>query len=322
MKLTHEEVEDALTIVRRHIAPTPAYTWPLLTRRAGVDLVIKHENHTPTGAFKIRGGLVFVERLQRRGLPPGLVTATRGNHGQSIAASAKMAGIPSVIFVPEGNSVEKNAAMEAFGCQLKIVGKDFDEAREAAAKEAALHGFLSISPFDRDLVSGVATYAYELLTIDPIPEVVFVPIGLGSSICAMILMRDLLGLKIDVIGVVAEKAPALYKSFKEKKLIKTATAATFADGIACRAPHPEALDIILKGAADVIMVSEEEIADAIRIFYTDTHNLAEGAGAAALAGFMKVRSSVRHRRAAVVLTGGNIDRKTFLQVLMGKLPTI
>jgi len=319
---TLSELEQATTVVRTLMPATPAHTWPLLTQRAGLQIVVKHENHTPTGSFKARGGLVYIEALRSSGkIPKGLVTATRGNHGQSIAIGASRCGIPALIVVPEGNSVEKNAAMEAFGGELIVAGKDFDESRQTAAQIERERNYHFIPSFHRKLVLGVATYAYELFTTHTDLDAVYVPIGMGSGICALIAVRDLLGLKTDIVGVVAEKADAFARSFEEGQLVTTDTANTFADGMACRQPPEESLEIVLNGAARVIRVSEDEIASAIRHFYTDTHNLAEGAGAASLAALLKDSNTERYNKAAVILCGGNIDMSVFAQVIDGKTPT-
>lgn len=271
-----DQLADAAEVVRRFVPPTPAYAWPLLKKRTGVEVFVKHENHTPAGAFKIRGGLVYFDALARAGrLPKGAVTATRGNHGQSVAAAATHHGIPSVIVVPEGNSVEKNAAMAAFGAELVIAGADFDESRGVAARIAEDRGYHFIPSFHADLVRGVATYAHELFTAVPGLAVVYVPIGMGSGICGMITVRDLLGLKTEIVGVVAGNAPAVALSFEAGRPVSTASAHTFADGMACRVPDPDALSIIGAGAARILRLSEDEIAEAVRIAYTDTHNLAE-----------------------------------------------
>ena len=320
---TLHELADAEKIVRGFVPKTPTYAWPLLEKRSGVKIFVKHENHTPTGAFKARGGLVYVDALMRSDAPPkGLVTATRGNHGQSVALAATRNGVPCVIVVPEGNSREKNAAMRAWGGELVIGGADFDESRLIAAGIAEERGYSFTPSFDRDLVKGVATYALELFTDAPDLDVVYAPIGLGSGICGLITVRDLLRLKTEIVGVVAANAPSYALSFEAGRPVPTNSARTFADGVACRDPQPEAFEIIRAGAARVLTVSEDEIADAIRIYYADTHNLAEGAGAAPLAGLMRERERYAGKRAAAVLAGGNIDAPTFAEVLAGRTPPV
>lgn len=307
-----EDVEAALALVRAAVPATPSYGWPLLAKRLGAEVVVKHENHTPTGAFKVRGGLTYLDWLVREnpGIA-GVIAATRGNHGQSIAFAAHRHGLPATIVVPHGNSAEKNAAMRAFGAELIEHGNDFQAALEEAARLAGQRRLHMVPSFHRNLVLGVATYAFELLRDHADIDRLYVPIGLGSGICGCILARDLLGLKTEIVGVQAERAPAYALSFRDRRAVATETADTFADGMATRVPDPDALDIILRGAADVVTVSEEEIAEAIRIYWTDTHNLAEGAGAASLAAACKERGRNRGRRLGLVLSGGNIDLALF-----------
>ena len=320
---TLDELHDAASSIRAVVPPTPAYAWPLLAKRVGATVVVKHENHTPIGAFKVRGGLVYVNALCRAEPDlKGLVTATRGNHGQSIALAAARHKVPVVIVVPEGNSREKNAAMEAFGAELVTAGKDFDESRVIAAEIQKQRGYHYVPAFHRDLVRGVATYAYELFSSFADLDVVFVPIGMGSGICGIITVRDLLGLKTEVIGVVAENAPAYALSFKAGQLVPTNSARTFADGMACRDPNGEAFDIIKQGAARIVAVSEDEIAEAMRVYYATTHNLAEGAGAAPLAALLKERARYAGKRAGLILSGGNVDMPLFMQVLRGETPAV
>ena len=318
-----DELGDAMAVVRGLMAPTPAYGWPLLNRRLGVDLIVKHENHTPVGAFKIRGGIVYLDQLQRAAeLPAGLVAATRGNHGQSVALAARRYDIPCVVVVPEGNSTEKNAAMQALGAELVVFGKDFDESRSHAAAIQRERGFHSVPSFHRDIVRGVATYAHELFAGHDRLDAVYAPIGMGSGICGLITVRDLLRLKTEIVGVVASNAPAYALSFDAALPVSTPTAHTFADGMACRDPHPDAVAIVNAGVARMVAVAEDEIADAIRLYYTATHNIAEGAGAAALAALIQERERLRGRRAAVILSGGNIDMEVMRQVLNGETPQV
>jgi threonine dehydratase len=318
---TLDELHDAAASIRALVPPTPAYAWPLLAKRVGATVIVKHENHTPIGAFKVRGGLIYVNALCRaEPYLKGLVTATRGNHGQSIALAAARNKIPVVIVVPEGNSREKNAAMEAFGAELVTAGKDFDESRVVAAEIQKQRDYHYVPSFHRDLVRGVATYAHELFSSFADLDVVYVPIGMGSGICGVITVRDLLGLKTEVVGVVAENAPAYALSFKAAQLVPTNSARTFADGMACRDPNGEAFDIIKRGAARIVTVSEDDIAEAMRIYYTTTHNLAEGAGAAPLAALLKEKARYAGKRAGLILSGGNIDMPLFSQVLRGETP--
>ena len=315
------ELEAALPLVRSVVPATPQHAWPLLARRTGAQVWVKHENHTPIGAFKIRGGVTYLDALKRSGRQfSGVVTATRGNHGQSIALAAARAGLPCTIFVPHGNSREKNAAMQALGAELIVIGSDFDACRPHAAEFADRHGYHYVPSFHADLVKGVATYALELFSAVKDLDAVYAPIGMGSGICGLISVRDLLGLQTHIIGVVADAAPAVALSFEQGRLLNTNAAATFADGMACRVPVAEPLDIIRRGAARVVRVTEDEIAEAIRAYYTDTHNLAEGAGAAPLAALLKERSSMQGKRIGLILSGGNIDREPFADVLAGNTP--
>ena len=315
------ELAAAAAIVRKVVAPTPAYAWPLLAKAAGADVIVKHENHTPTGSFKARGGLVYVDALLRAGpRPTGLVTATRGNHGQSVAIAAARHGIPAAIVVPEGNSSEKNAAMAAFGGEIVTGGKDFDESRGVAAEIVRRRGFHFVPSFHRDLVKGVATYAHELFESHADLDVVYVPIGMGSGICGLITVRDLFGLRTEIVGVVADKAPAFALSFAAGHPVQTDAARTFADGVACRDPPAPALDIVKEGAARVVRVSEDEIAAAIRVYYATTHNLAEGAGAAPLAALLQEKARYAGKRVGLILSGGNIDMPALAKILRGETP--
>ncbi|HVY42665.1 MAG TPA: threonine dehydratase [Hyphomicrobiaceae bacterium] len=315
------DLEAASDLVHAHMPPTPQYAWPLLARRTGVEVWVKHENHTPIGAFKVRGGLVYMTELKRSGEnPAGVITATRGNHGQSIARAASAVGLASTILVPHGNSVEKNAAMRAFGAELIEHGRDFDEAKDEAARLAEQRNLHYVPSFHPALVKGVATYALELLRGAGELDAVYVPIGMGSGICGLIAARDLLGLETQIIGVVAENAPCIALSFEAGKPVPTNSARTFADGMACRVPNADALEMILRGAARIVRVSEDAIADAIRIYYEDTHNLVEGAGAAPLAALLQERGLQQGRRVGLILSGGNIDRSVFAAILSGKTP--
>jgi threonine dehydratase len=314
---TLAELEAAAALVHAAFPPTPQYAWPLLAQRVGVEVWVKHENHTPTGAFKVRGGVVFMERLKRENPNvAGVVSATRGNHGQSLAYAGARYGIPVTILVPRGNSAEKNNAMRAQGARLIEHGQDFDEAREEAARLAQAEGLLFAPSFARDLVLGVATYALEFLRAAPPLAALYVPIGLGSGICGCILARDLLGLKTKIIGVQSTEAPAYALSFAAGQVVTTATAQTHADGMATRIPDTGALDIIRKGAARIVTVTDDEVAGAIRAYWQDTHNLAEGAGAAPLAALLQERDAMRGKRAGIVLCGGNIDLALFRDWVM------
>jgi threonine dehydratase len=318
---TLSELEAAADFVHATVPATPQYAWPLLAKRTGAEVWVKHENHTPTGAFKVRGGLVFMDELKRtRPDVTGVVSATRGNHGQSIALAARNAGLRSVIYVPHGNSVEKNAAMRAFGAELFEHGEDFDAAKEAAAEAAKAQGLYFVPSFHPALVKGVATYALEFFRAVAELDTVYVPIGLGSGICGVIEARDLLGLKTKVVGVVSDQADAYALSFESGHVVSVNSVNTFADGIAVRVPDAEALAIIRRGADRIVRVTDAIIAEAIRAYFQDTHNVAEGAGAAPLAGLMTERERMTGKRVGVILCGGNIDTALFCRILSGQLP--
>lgn len=311
-------LEAAAQLVHRVIPPTPQICWPLVCQRAEAEVWVKHENHTVAGAFKVRGGLVYMEALkQREPRIAGVIAATRGNHGQSVAFAAKRAGLRSVIVVPHGNSREKNAAMRALGAELIECGSDFQEAYEHAARLAQAERLHFVPSFDAALVAGVASYALELFSAVANFDAVYVPIGMGSGICGVIAVREALGLRTEVVGVVASGAPAYALSYAAGRPIATESALTIADGIACRVPDPEALEIIGKGASRVATVTDDEIGAAMRHLFSDTHNAAEGAGAAALAALLKERDRMRGRRVALILSGGNVDREVFAETLNG-----
>jgi threonine dehydratase len=313
-----ETLDSAAELVHRYLPPTPQYVWPLLAEQAGCELWVKHENHTPIGAFKVRGGLVYMTDLKAAQPDcPGVITATRGNHGQSIGYACRALGLKATILVPHGNSVEKNAAMRALGVELIEHGHDFQAAREEADRLAAQRGLHFLGPYNDLLVRGVASYPLELLRAAPDLDRVYVPIGMGSGICATIAARDALGSRTEVVGVVAENAPAYALSFQSAAPINTNTADTIADGLGCRTPDPEAVAVILNGATDVVTVSEVEIREAMRLYFSSTHNVAEGAGAAALGAVLKDKESVRGKKVGVMLSGGNVDAKVFREVLLG-----
>jgi threonine dehydratase len=321
MTITLAQLDEAAGLVYQVMAPTPQYAWPKLRSRIGCHVWVKHENHTPTGAFKVRGGLVYMDRLKRAqpGVP-GVVTATRGNHGQSISFSAGRAGIPATIYVPHGNSPDQNASMSTFGARVVEFGKDFDEAKHEAHRVAAAQNLHFIPSFHWDLVAGVASYALELFRAVAKLDAVYVGVGMGSGICGLITVRDLLGLKTEIIGVGAANAPATALSFAAGKPVTTPTAKTFADGIATREPLAEVIDTIRRGAARFVKVTEDEIAHAMRVYFDDTHQVAEGAGAAPLAALLQEREHMAGKSVGVILSGGNIERARFSQVLAGSTP--
>ena len=321
LAMTLEELEGAAALLRGVVPQTPQYAWPKLRQRTGCEVWVKHENHTPTGAFKVRGGLIYLNRLLRaQPHVPGVVTATRGNHGQSIAFAAARSGVHATIFVPEGNSPDQNSAMRACGASVVEFGADFDEAKHEAHRVAAQRALHFVPSFHRDLVVGVATYALEFLRAVADLDTVYVSVGMGSGICGLIAVRDLLGLATKIVGVAAANAPATARSFVAGRAVTTVTAHTFADGIATREPVDQAVAEMRRGAARFVELSEDEIAEAMRIYFDDTHQVVEGAGAAPLAALLRERASLAGRRVGVVLTGGNIERARFLQVLSGVTP--
>ena len=323
MKFSKTELEAACELVYAHMLPTPQYAWPLLSQITGCETWVKHENHTPIGAFKVRGGISFVDWVKRtQPAVTGLVTATRGNHGQSQSRAATGAGLSAHIFVPKGNSKEKNQAMVAFGADLVEFGDDFDEARLEAGRQAEVNNWLAVPAFHKELVRGVATYAYELLSAAPHLDTIYVPIGCGSGICGTILARDALGLKTKIVGVVSEHAMTAKLSVEQGRLVETNSARTFADGMAVRVPVQAAVEIYGSGAERIIPVSETEIAEAMRIYYRAIHQVSEGAGAAALAGLMQEKQKMAGKAVGVILSGGNIDGTQFLSVLGGDYPRV
>ncbi|MHB8381680.1 MAG: threonine dehydratase [Candidatus Binataceae bacterium] len=310
------QLDDAAGLVASAMRPTPEICWPTLSARCGVEVWVKHENHTPTASFKVRGGLVYVEDLVRGApAPTGIIAATRGNHGRSIAFAARRRGLRATIVVPHGNSIEQNAAIRAFGAELIEHGRDFQDAFEHASKVARERKLTMIPSFHEALVRGVATYGLEFLRAVSDMDTVYVPIGLGSGICGTIAAREALGLTTRIVGVVAAAAPAYALSFAAHKPVATESAITIADGLAVRVPNPEAVEIIRRFAERVVAVTDQEIEEAMRNYFTDTHNVAEGAGAAALAALLKERDQMRGRRVGVVLSGGNIDRKPYARIL-------
>ncbi|NNE86061.1 MAG: threonine dehydratase [Alphaproteobacteria bacterium] len=310
------EIETAAKTVYAAMPPTPQYAWPLLAERTGASVWVKHENHSPIGAFKVRGGLVYMSGL-RASQPncTGVIAATRGNHGQSIAFAARANCLNAVIVVPGGNSQEKNAAMQALGAELIVHGHDFQEAYEYSYELADERGLTLVPSFAEDLVSGVSTYALEMLNAAPDLDTLYVSIGLGSGICSCIAAREALGLTTKIVGVVAENAPCYALSFDQGKPVSTNSADTLADGLACRVPDAEAVAVINRYAERIVTVDEAEIKAAMRHYFTDTHNVAEGAGAAPLAALLQEREQARGQTVGLVLSGGNVDRDLFQNIL-------
>lgn len=311
-----DDLKQATEIVRTVMPPTPQYTWPLLNARAGAEIWVKHENHSPVGAFKLRGAIVYMDWLkQQHPEIAGVVAATRGNHGQGVALAAARYGLTATIVVPHGNGREKNRAMQSLGGELIEHGDDFQAALEFAMRLADKRKMHMVPSFHPLLVQGTGTYALEMLTAVPVLDAVYVPIGLGSSICGVISVRNALELGTKIVGVVAEDAPAYELSFHEKKVVSHAANSRLADGLSCRVPVSDALEIILSNVDHIVSVSEAEIAAAMRAYYEDTHNIAEGAAATALAGVLKEHEALQGKRIGVVLTGGNVDREIFLEAL-------
>jgi threonine dehydratase len=320
------QIRDAQIVVYRSVPPTPQYTWPLINERLsageklGIEAWIKHENHTPAGAFKLRGALIYIDWLKetQSGLT-GVVAATRGNHGQGVTMAARIAGLKSVIVVPRGNSQEKNRAMISQGAELIEHGNDFQESLEFARSLAAERGFAMVDSFHELLVMGTATYALEFFEAAPPLDVVYVPVGLGSSICGVAAVRQALRLNTEIVGVVAAASPAYAISFRERRVVESPSRTAIADGLACRTPNPQAMEVIWEHVARIVEVTEAEIAHAMRAYYQDTHNLSEGAGAAALAGALKEKNILQGKRIGIILTGGNVDLEVYEDVLAGRL---
>ena len=316
---TLDRIREAQKLVYRFMAPTPQYSWPLINLRLGTEAWIKHENHTAVGAFKLRGALVYLDWLKRTQPDlAGVVAATRGNHGQGVAWAARRMGLKAVIVVPHGNSREKNRAMVAQGVELLEHGQDFQESLEFARTVAAEHGFAMVDSFHERLVMGTATWAMELFEAAPPLDKIYVPIGLGSSICGVAAARQALSLKTEIVGVVAAESPAYAYSFRDRRRVEAPAQTLLADGLACRAPNPEALNTIWENVARVVEVAENEIAGAMCAYFADTHNVAEGAGAAALAGAIQEKERLTGKRIGIVLTGGNVDVELLQRVLAGE----
>jgi threonine dehydratase len=315
---TIDEIRLAAESVYRVMGPTPQYCWPLLCDRLGTEIWVKHENQTLTGSFKARTAIIYVEELMKR--EPGtrgLIAATRGNHGQSVALAAKRFGVPAIIVAPHGNSVEKNAAMSAQGAGLIEHGHDYQSSREHADVLSREMGYHFVPPYHRDIVKGVATYWLEFLTKVAEMDVLYVPIGMASGACAASAVRNGLGLKAKIVGVVSEAAPAYALSFEQRECVEAAASARLADGLACRKPEQESLDFLLENVERVVRVSEGEVAESMKVLFTDTHNVVEGAGAAGLAAALKEKDSLRGKRVGVVATGANVDHDVFARVLDG-----
>jgi threonine dehydratase len=313
------EIESAASIVNAIVPPTPQYSWPLVSARAGCEVWVKHENHTGIGAFKIRGGVYYIARLvEREPKVRGVILATRGNHGQAIAFAARRFGLKATIVVPRGNSLEKNQAMRALGAELIEHGEDFQAALDHSKQLAQERDLHWVPSFHRDLVCGNAVSTLNFLENTPALARVYIPIGLGSGICAMLAAREALGLKCRIIGVASESAPAIALSFAARRLIAHSVSTRIADGLACSTPNPEALEYILRGVDRIISVSDDQTEAAMRACFTDTHNVAEGAAATALAAALRDKEINSGNRIGIVLTGQNVDRPTFARILSGQ----
>jgi len=314
---TLDEIREGQKLIYSVLQPTPQISWPLLNQRLDAEVWLKHENHTPIGAFKARTAIVYAAELfrQRKGIK-GLITATRGNHGQSVALAGRRFQIPVTIIVPFGNSTEKNAAMRAQGATMIEFGKDYQEAREHAEKLAEEQELHLVPPFHREIVRGVASYWMELFSAQPQLDVVYVPIGMGSGICAGCAVRNGMGLKTRIVGVVSEGAPCYALSLEAGRKIDAPVTTQIADGMACRVPDDEALEIIRENVERLVRVSDDEIRQAMKMYFIDTHNTVEGAGAASLAAALKEKSTLRGRRVGLIVTGGNVDHETFARVLL------
>jgi len=316
---TLDEVRAAAEIIYQLMPPTPQYRWPLLSERLGTEVWVKHENHTPIGAFKARTAMVYAEKLlEREPGTCGLIAATRGNHGQSVALAAQRKNLPCMIVVPRGNSVEKNTAMRAQGAKLVEHGEDFQSALEHAVALGAELRYHLVPPYHRDIVLGVATYWLELFTAVPQLDLVYVPIGMGSGICSASGVRNALGLPTRIVGVVSDQAPMYALSFEARKMVEAPAQTALADGLACRKGNEEALQVMLQNVDHIVRVADAEVAEAMRALFTDTHNVVEGAGAAALAAAVKEARTLKGKRVALIATGGNVDHDVFARVLSGK----
>lgn len=310
------DLEIAAELVHRFVPPTPQYSWPLLNQRAGCEVWVKHENHTPTGAFKVRGGIVYMDWLRRtHPEAKGVISATRGNHGQSQAFGARQFGLEAVVVVPFGNSREKNAAMRALGAELVEYGDDFHAADHHADELSRERGLFRMSAFDMLLVRGVASYALEFFRGAPALDTVFVPLGWGSGACGLASARNALGLKTKIIGVVSASAPSYALSFAAGRVVEQKSATRIADGIAIARAHETAFEILRHELDDVVKATDDEIENAMRVVFSDTHNVAEGAGAASIAALLKNKQAYGGKRIGAVLSGGNVDRNIFARVM-------
>ncbi len=315
-----DDILRAQKIIYNHMQASPQISWPLLNKLLESEAIVKHENTNPTGAFKVRGGLIFMHHLKEKGLTQGVISATRGNHGQSLAFAGQLYNIPVTIIVPNNNSEEKNEAMEALGAKLIVHGDDFEEARLFADEYGLKHKLFSVPSFAPELVLGVATYHYELLSQNPDITHYYIPIGMGSGICSAIMVRDLLGLKTRIYGVVAKGAPTIYNSFKAGYIINSPKAETLADGIATRMLLDNVFNCLQKGAEDIILVDDDEICYAINMAWRCSHQLLEGAGAASLAAALQQKNKTKGQKLGITFSGANIDKNLFCRWVLKENP--
>lgn len=310
------DIEAAAQVVYRDFPPTPQYRWGLLSERLGSACWLKHENHTPVGAFKIRGGLTYFDQLRQRGeLPREVISATRGNHGQSIGWAARAHGVACTIVVPRGNSLEKNAAMRALGVQLIEHGDDFQESREHAMRLATQRGAHMVPSFHKDLLRGVSTYWWEFLRAVPQLDVVYVPIGQGSGACSAVAAKRALNHPVRIVGVVSAHATTYADSIAAGRVVEAPVSTQLADGMACRVADAEALAILAPALDRIVQVTDAEVATAMRSIFADTHNVAEGAGAAAFAAALQEKEALPGLNVGLTLSGGNVDSAMFARVL-------
>ena len=312
-------IESAAQFIGALMPPTPQYVWPQVAAAFGTEVWLKHENHTPIGAFKARSAAMYFQKLMKREpYCPGVITATRGNHGQAVGLAARRFKLPATVYVPHGNSVEKNNAMRALGVKLVEHGHDFQESREEAQRVGAREGLHMVPAFHPDIVLGVTSYWAEMFRAAPDLDVVYVPIGQGSGICAAAAARNALSPRTRIVGVVSAHAPAFSKSFIARRVVESPVETLLADGMACRKPDADALAIVLANVNRIVEVTDAELAGTMRKIFAMTHNVAEGAGAAAFAAAWRERESLSGQRVGIPLSGGNVDTALFADVLAGK----
>ena len=316
---SREKIDDAARFLAPLVPPTPQFRWPQVAAAFGAEVWLKHENHSPTGAFKARSGATYFRALMEREPGcPGVITATRGNHGQAVGLAARRFNLPATIYVPRGNSVEKNAAMRALGVTLVEHGDDFQEAREEAIRVGAQRGLHAVPAFHPDLVLGTSTCWAELFRAVPDLDVVYVPIGQGSGACGAAAARNAWSPRTKIVGVVSAQATCFSKSFAARRVVESPVETLLGDGMACRRPDEDALALVLENVSRIVEVTDAELADAMRRIFAMTHNVAEGAGAAAFAAAWRERESLAGLRVALALSGGNVDSAVFADVLAGR----